>query len=78
MSIFARRCQECGHIQTDTRPITAGLMSNAYMERKCRKCGSRALDYGHSGYTMKEGKIVDLNSFTADPEDMEDDEEEGE
>lgn len=51
---WIRTCTECGHKQQDTEP-SAGL-SNAYCNRKCRKCKSEALDYGtqNASYDMDE------------------------
>lgn len=54
--MWARKCDECGHIQTDKKPI--GNMTTAYMNRKCKKCHSSGLDSGHDGYEIKNGKIV--------------------
>ena len=45
---FLRTCQECGHIQRDRRP--KGDVSDAFRNRKCRKCGSEALDFGSENY----------------------------
>jgi hypothetical protein len=43
--MWIRTCQECGHKQPDTQP--KGEMTDAYRERKCKKCKSPgALDYG--------------------------------
>ena len=41
---WIRTCQECFHKQQDTEP--KGEITNAYRNRKCRKCKSEALDYG--------------------------------
>jgi len=41
---WIRECQECFHLQKDTEPING--MSDAYRNRKCKKCKSDALDYG--------------------------------
>lgn len=59
--MFARTCQECGHVQKDKEPDNMKTMSNAYCERKCKKCRSEALDYGHGGFEdeLKDGKIVE-------------------
>ena len=43
-SKFIRTCQECGHQQEDADPQHAP--TDAFLNRKCRKCSSRALDYG--------------------------------
>ena len=42
--MWIRTCQECGHKQEDRDP--RANMSDAYMDRKCRKCKSMGLDYG--------------------------------
>lgn len=42
--MWTRKCQECGNIQTDTRP--QGEMTDAYRNRKCKRCKSMGLDYG--------------------------------
>lgn len=41
---FIRICQECGHKQEDKDP--EGNPTNAFLNRKCKKCKSEALDYG--------------------------------
>jgi hypothetical protein len=41
---FIRTCQECGHTQTDKEP-TKGI-TDSYLNKKCKKCKSEALDYG--------------------------------
>ena len=56
--MFARICQECGHVQKDKEPVYGKEPSNAYRERECKKCKSAALDYGHDGFEEKDGKIV--------------------
>lgn len=43
---FTRTCQECFHEQEDTEPTAGVLPSDAYLDRKCKKCKSPALDYG--------------------------------
>ena len=45
--MWIRTCQECGHKQEDRDPRAKDFyMSDAYMDRKCRKCKSMGLDYG--------------------------------
>lgn len=41
---WIRTCQECGHKQKDRKPEKE--MTDAYRNRKCKRCGSPALDYG--------------------------------
>lgn len=41
---FYRTCQECGNEQIANDP--KGNPSNSYLNAKCRKCKSEALDYG--------------------------------
>ena len=41
MSKWIRICQECGNKQEDKDPITY-----AYLNKKCKKCKSEALDFG--------------------------------
>lgn len=41
---FLRTCQECGYKQEDKEPLQAP--SDAYLNKKCKKCKSEALDYG--------------------------------
>lgn len=41
---FIRTCQECGHKQKDRKP--QGELKDSYLNRKCKKCKSEALDYG--------------------------------
>ena len=45
--MWIRTCQECGHKQPDSNPKTSKTgFTDAYMNRKCRKCKSMGLDYG--------------------------------
>jgi hypothetical protein len=44
--MWIRTCQACGHRQPDTKPDQSAELSNAYANRKCRRCRSEALDYG--------------------------------
>lgn len=47
MSIYYRTCQECGHVQQDVDPdAITNNRREAYRERKCKRCGSIALDWG--------------------------------
>ena len=56
--MWARKCQECGHIQAATQP-KSGASTQSYLNSKCRRCHSEALDYGHDGYERNTaGKIV--------------------
>lgn len=48
LSAWIRTCDACGHMQQDREPDRCKELSNAYCNRKCRKCGSEALDYGCS------------------------------
>lgn len=58
-TIWARVCQSCGHYQKDTQPQFGSSITNAYQDRKCRKCGSRDFDYGHSGFfELSTGQIL--------------------
>lgn len=41
-----RTCQECLHIQIDNAPKQGQQPTDAYLNRKCRKCKSESLDYG--------------------------------
>ena len=43
---WIRTCQECGYKQKATKPSANKELSGAYLEAKCRKCHSPALDYG--------------------------------
>lgn len=55
--MFVRKCQECGNLQ-ESKPINE-YKGNTWMDTKCKKCKSMALDYGHDGYTRDtNGKIV--------------------
>lgn len=45
---FLRTCQECGHVQPDRDP--EGQPTSAFRNRRCKKCGSEALDYGSYNY----------------------------
>ncbi len=42
--MWIRTCQECGHRQKDVQPTRE--FSDAYANRKCKKCKSSGLDYG--------------------------------
>lgn len=48
MPSWLRQCQECGHVQKDNP--TFPPPNAAYDNRKCKKCGSAALDYGSWNY----------------------------
>lgn len=55
--MWARTCQECGHIQAAKEPAAGGL-STAYANSKCRRCNSEALDYGSYSFERDaDGKI---------------------
>ena len=43
---WVRRCQECWHLQKDTKPALNTEATAAYDNRVCRKCKSPGLDYG--------------------------------
>ena len=45
MSKWIRTCQECGSKQEDKKPEGLDL-SDAYCNKKCKKCKSEALDFG--------------------------------
>jgi hypothetical protein len=56
--MFARTCQECGHVQEDKRPEFGKKIPLAYQDRKCKKCKSSALDFGHDSFhETAEGKV---------------------
>lgn len=57
--MFTRQCQECGHRQTAKDP--EGHPTEAYLNAKCRKCKSTALDYGSKGWILVGGKYVRLD-----------------
>jgi hypothetical protein len=44
MSKWIRICQECGNKQEDKDPKHA--ITYAYLNKKCKKCKSEALDFG--------------------------------
>lgn len=44
MSKWIRICQECGHQQEDKDPEHG--ITYVYLNRKCKKCKSEALDFG--------------------------------
>lgn len=46
--IWMRTCTECSHRQVDGEPQNG--MTNAYRNRKCRRCKSDSLDYGSTTY----------------------------
>ena len=47
---YIRTCQSCGHSQECPRPTpttkTAGGLTDAFCNRKCKKCKSESLDLG--------------------------------
>lgn len=55
-SVYARKCQECGHVQVAKPP--AEYKGDSWTEVKCRKCKSAALDYGHDNYSLVNGKPI--------------------
>lgn len=42
--LWMRKCQECGHSQEDKHP--EGAPTEAYLNRKCKRCKSMGLDFG--------------------------------
>ena len=42
--LWARQCQECLNVQYDKKPEKD--MTDAYRNRKCKRCDSPALDFG--------------------------------
>ena len=46
MQKYIRTCQECSHRQTDTPPPDPNKMTEAFRNRKCKRCKSEALDLG--------------------------------
>lgn len=56
---WIRTCQECGYLQEDKKPEYGTEPSDAYCNRKCKKCKSEALNYGSEKELVKEdGKFV--------------------
>lgn len=51
---WIRKCQECGNVQTDKAPTYGVDPSNAYNNRKCKRCKSEALDYGTPNETNED------------------------
>ena len=45
-SAWLRTCQECFSMQLDKEPEYGKELTDAYRNRKCRRCKSEALDYG--------------------------------
>jgi hypothetical protein len=43
---WMRTCQSCFVKQEDAKPEYGTNLSDSYMDRKCRTCGSRDFDYG--------------------------------
>lgn len=59
--VWGRTCQECFNIQEDNEPF--GPISTGYSDRKCKKCKSSALDYGHRSFRYnKDNKLEDARS----------------
>lgn len=48
MNAWLRICQECLHVQADKQPTQPP--TDAFLNRKCKKCGSEALDFGSANY----------------------------
>ena len=44
--IWIRMCQECGHRQKAQRPMRDRGPTDSYLNAKCRRCHSVALDFG--------------------------------
>lgn len=53
MSEWIRTCQECENKQEDKEPDGV-TKSDAYFNRKCKKCKSEALDFG----SLRDDKIL--------------------
>lgn len=46
-TLFIRTCQECGKVhESVTGPQPGDKVSRAYLDKKCARCKSEALDYG--------------------------------
>lgn len=43
---WVRTCQECGHKQISAKPNPDAELTDAYRNKKCRRCKSSGLDYG--------------------------------
>ena len=57
--MWARTCQECGHIQEAKEPVFRFAIPDSYAYAKCKRCHSESLDYGSDSFTVNEaGKIV--------------------
>lgn len=56
VSVWKRKCQECLDVQADKEP--QGLLTDAYANRKCKKCKSEALDFGRLVTYDNDGKVV--------------------
>lgn len=54
--MWARKCQECGHVQKANEPKETPTA--AYTAAKCRRCRSESLDYGHDGYTLNSAGVI--------------------
>jgi hypothetical protein len=54
LDVWVRTCDECGAHQIDKQPV--GEMTDAYRNRKCRRCKSEALDYGTTGFVLVNGR----------------------
>jgi hypothetical protein len=61
-TFWIRTCQECFNKQTDKEPV--GELTEAYRNRKCRRCKSEALDFGSE-------QNVKLTEKGVEPEDEE-------
>lgn len=54
MPEWIRTCQSCGNKQKDNEPKEQGVMTEAYRNRKCKKCKSEDLDYGSNRNNKEE------------------------
>lgn len=54
MTYFERTCQDCRHTQQAKDPSTYKGSKEVWRFIKCRKCGSKALDYGSYRWSNQE------------------------
>jgi hypothetical protein len=51
---WIRKCDECGNLQQDNPPPKDREPSDAWLNRKCLKCKSEALEWGSWERTKEE------------------------
>lgn len=53
---WLRRCNECGHEDSYPPPNFEKELTDAYRNKKCKKCKSEGLDYGSWASSEEDGE----------------------